>query len=73
MKSFEKQISSEIRRQELQKVSRAKELVKLLERLIKQDHLYTEERIKEMKTQLNSVKQEIAKLEEQTSKGFGKK
>jgi len=73
MKSFEKQLTSEIRRQQLQKVSRAKELVKLLERLIRQDHLYTEEKIKEMKSQLRTVKEEIANLEAHTSKGFGKK
>jgi len=73
MKSFEKQLTSEIRRQQLQKVSRAKELVKLLERLIRQDHLYTEEKIKEMKSQLRTVKEEISNLEAQTSKGFGKK
>lgn len=29
--------------------SRAKELVKLLERLIKQDHLYSDKQLKEMK------------------------
>ena len=73
MKSFEKQLISEIRRQELQKVSRAKELVKLLERLVKQDYLYAEDKIKEMRSQLKVVKQEIAQLEAKTSKGFGKK
>ena len=73
MKNFKKQLTSEIRRQELKRVSRSKELVKLLERLIKQDHLYTEDKIKEMKAQLRSVKEEIAQLEAKTSKGFGKK
>jgi hypothetical protein len=53
--------------------SRARELVKLLERLVKQDHLYTEERIVEMKQQLQAVKKELAELEAKTSKGFGKK
>jgi hypothetical protein len=53
--------------------SRAKKLVKLLERLIKQEHLYTDEKIREMKQQLRVVKQELADLEAQTSKGFGKK
>jgi hypothetical protein len=53
--------------------SRAKKLVKLLERLIKQDHLYTDDKIKEMKAQLRAVKEEIEQLEAQTSKGFGKK
>jgi hypothetical protein len=52
---------------------RAKELVKLLERLTKQDHLYSDEQLKEMKSQLRVVKEELAKIEEKTSKGFGKK
>jgi hypothetical protein len=55
------------------KMSRAKELVKLLERLIKQDHLYSDERIQEMKNQLRSVKEQIAEAEQINSKGFGKK
>lgn len=53
--------------------SRVKKLVKLLERLVKQDHLYSEEKIKEMKSQLRLVKEELAELEAKTSKGFGKK
>ena len=52
--------------------SRARKLVKLLERLIKQDHLYTDEKIREMKAQLRVVKQELTELEKKTSKGFGK-
>jgi|LakMenE01Jun11ns_1017448.scaffolds.fasta_scaffold7409897_1 hypothetical protein len=55
------------------RISRAKQLVKLLERLTKQEHLYTAEKIIEMKAQLRVVKQEIADLEAKTSKGFGKK
>ena len=55
------------------RISRAKRLVKLLERLTKQEHLYTAEKIIEMKSQLRVVKQEIADLEAKTSKGFGKK
>jgi len=51
---------------------KAKELVKLLERLIKQDHLYNEERIIEMKTQLRAIKEQIADIEKENSKGFGK-
>ena len=53
-------------------MSRTKELVKLLERLIKQDHLYDEERIKEMKSQLRAIKKQIAEMEKENSKGFGK-
>lgn len=56
-----------------QMTKRAKDLVKLLERLIQQDHLYSGEQLKEMKAQLRLVKQELAELEAKTSKGFGKK
>jgi hypothetical protein len=51
---------------------RAKKLVKLLERLIKQDHLYSDEQLRQMKSQLRVVKEELAELEAKTSKGFGK-
>ena len=54
-------------------LTRAKKLVKLLEKLTKQEHLYTDEKIREMKSQLRVVKEEIAELEAKTSKGFGKK
>lgn len=54
-------------------MTRARELIKLLERLIKQEHLYSEEQLIEMKKQLRVVKQELAELEAKTSKGFGKK
>lgn len=50
--------------------NRARELIKTLERLLKQEHLYSDEQIKEIKSQLRTVKEEIARLEEQTSKGF---
>jgi len=53
--------------------NRARKLVKLLERLVKQEHLYTTEKIIEMKAQLRLVKKELAELEAKTSKGFGKK
>ena len=52
---------------------KAKKLVKLMNRLIKQDHLFSREKIKEMKSQIRTLKEEIAKIETQTSKGFGKK
>jgi len=55
------------------RISRAKKLVKLLERLVKQEHLYTTEKIVEMKAQLRVVKEELAQLEGKLSKGFGKK
>jgi len=52
---------------------RAKKLVKLLERLTRQDYLYTDDQLKEMKAQLRVVKEELAEIEAKTSKGFGKK
>ncbi len=52
--------------------SRARRLVKMLERLLKQDHLYTNEQIKTMKKQLRLVKEELATAEANNSKGFGK-
>jgi hypothetical protein len=52
--------------------NRAKKLVKLLERLVKQDHLYSDEQLKDMKKQLRVVKEELADLETKMSKGFGK-
>jgi hypothetical protein len=51
---------------------RAKKLIKLLERLIRQDHLYSNDQLKQMKSQLRVVKEELAELESKTSKGFGK-
>jgi len=54
-------------------MSRAKQLVKLLERMLKQDHLFSEEQIVEIKQQLRVVKKELSEVEAQTSKGFGKK
>jgi t-SNARE complex subunit (syntaxin) len=52
--------------------ARAKKLIKMLERLIKQDHLYSDEQLKQMKSQLRVIKEELAELEANTSKGFGK-
>ena len=51
--------------------SRSKRLVKLLERSIKQDHLYTDDKIREMKVQLRELKEQLAEIEKKTSKGFG--
>ena len=52
--------------------SRAKRLIKMLERLIKKDFLYTDIQLKEMKAQLRVVKQELAEADAKQSKGFGK-
>jgi len=53
--------------------SRARKMMKLLRRLIKQEHLYSPEQLIEMKSQLRVLEEELTELEEKTSKGFGKK
>ena len=50
--------------------SRAKRLVKMLERLTKQPYLYDEEQLKLIREQLKVAKNELAMIEEKTSKGF---
>ena len=51
---------------------RARKYMKLLRRLVKQEHLYTEEKLIEMKKQLRDLEEELAVLESKVSKGFGK-
>ena len=52
-------------------ISRAKRLVKLLERLLRQRELFDDEKLKLIKEQLKIAKNELAMIEEKTSKGFG--
>ena len=47
------------------KIKKVKNLAKLFERLIAQDHLYSDERIKEMKDALSSIKKQIVEMEKQ--------
>ena len=54
-------------------MTKAKKLIKLMDKLVKQDHLYSDEQLKEMKSQLRMLKGELEVLEKKTSKGFGKK
>ena len=49
---------------------RARKYMKLLRRLVKQDHLYTEEKLIEMRKQLRVLEEELAELEKKVSKGF---
>ena len=51
-------------------MSRQKTLVKMLKKLIKQDHLYTDEKLREMKQTLRLAEEEMAALESKNSKGF---
>ena len=52
---------------------RARKMMKLLRRLIKQEHLYSSEQLIQMKSQLRILEEELSELEAKTSKGFGKK
>ena len=51
-------------------MGRQKTLIKLLKKLIKQDHLYTDEKIREMMQTLRLAEDEIAAFEAKNSKGF---
>ena len=51
-------------------MSRQKNLIKLLKKLIKNDYLYTDEKLREMKQTLRLAEEEIAELEAKNSKGF---
>lgn len=53
-------------------MNRKNKLVKLLKRLLKQEHLFTPEKLREMKIQLRELEQGLSELQQQTSKGFGK-
>jgi len=53
--------------------NRAKKLLKLLNRLIKQEHLYSDEEILEYRKNIKSIKEEIDRIDAKTFKGFGKK
>ena len=49
---------------------RLKRLINLLERLLKKDYLYDEDQIKLLREQLKIARNELAMIEEKTSKGF---
>ena len=50
--------------------NRGKKLIKMLERLIKQDHLYSEDEIRELKKQLRTVKEQLNELYAMEKRGF---
>ena len=54
----------------MNETSRAKRLIKLLERLLKKRELYDEDKLKLIKKQLKTAKNELTIIEEKTSKGF---
>ena len=48
-------------------MARQKALIKLLKRLIKQDYLYTDEKLREMKQTLRLAEEEMAEIESKSS------
>ena len=50
--------------------SRGKKLVKMLDLLIKQDHLYSDDEIRELKKQLRTVKEQLNELDAMEKRGF---
>ena len=52
--------------------SRARKMLNLLKRLVKQEYLYTDEKLKEIKSQIKVLEEEISEMEKRTFKGFGK-
>jgi hypothetical protein len=53
-------------------ISRAKRMLKMLDALLLYDHLYSDEKLKDMKAQRKVLKEEIAEMKARRSKGFGK-
>ena len=56
---------------DMQTNTRTKKLVKILEKLIAQEYLYSEEQVIEMKKQLRVVKEEMNNLNTKLKRGFG--
>ena len=52
--------------------SRAKRMLNLLEKLLKQEEHFSDERLKELKSQIRVLREEISLKEAKNSKGFGK-
>ena len=50
--------------------NRGKKLVKMLERLVKQDHLYSQDEIRELKKQLRTVQEQLNELDAMEQRGF---
>ena len=53
-------------------ISRARKMLTLLKRLVKNEFLYSEEKIIQVKSQIKILEKEISIMEAKHSKGFGK-
>jgi len=52
-------------------MEKTKKLLKLLKRLIKQEHLFDDQKLREYKSQIKTLEKQIAKYNKEQSKGFG--
>ena len=50
--------------------SRARKMLNLLKKLAKQDYLYTEEKLREIKSQIRILEHELSEMEKKTFKGI---
>ncbi len=51
---------------------RAKRMLNLLKRLVKEEYLYTDDKLEEVKSQIKILEEEIAMRKTKEFKGFGK-
>ena len=51
---------------------RAKRMLNLLKRLVKEEYLYTDDKLEEVKSQIKILEEEIAMRKTKKIKGFGK-
>ena len=54
-------------------MKKTKELIKLMEKMLQNEYLFSPEKLREMKIQLREAKIKLKELENTMTKGFGKK
>ena len=52
-------------------ISRAKRMLNLLKKLVKEEYLYTDDKLEEVKSQIKILEEEIAEIKTKVSKVFG--
>ncbi len=52
--------------------NRAKRMLNLLKKLVKEEYLYTDDKLEEVKSQIKILEEEIAMRQSKEFKGFGK-
>ena len=53
-------------------ISRAKRMLNLLKKLVKEEYLYTDDKLEEVKSQIKILEEEISMRQSKKFKGFGK-